>query len=383
MEVLYIVFYKVNTNDFNSRFIQELVKRKIRVTFVNFEEYVNKSYILQFDSNFVSFSLIHKCMISNQCLRHFRKIINTITMIYHIWSNLAFEKKFKRIVAVDYICNLVVFVFEKLFCIEKKRIYVLQELYQYDNYPIKYSKVKISIDRASQNNSILTLNRNVLRYEFVNKINPKNKFKHEVLMDIANINTNKEKCLNHTTTFNMIYAGSCERDGLLDLIVNVLYIFTKEKINIKLFIFGLSEKNLESWKSTLLKAYNGSFFNKVDLNLKIENNKLLSVYQSMHAGLVYYPYRNTKRINDRLAAPCKIFELIGYNLPIISYGSLYCDELIKEFKIGISFNKREIQKQVSDFYLNYSYYLENVMKLNKENRFSFPNSFKEVESYLV
>jgi len=377
--ILFICFRQAILNDFNSRLLCRLINEGYYIDYLNFEEYLNDNYRRQFSPKKVRFILINKSMSK---FLIFRKLYNVFLSIFFIILFIISNRSnYKYIFAIDYQFNILLFLLEFIFLLERKRVYILQEMYQYAQYPTKYSKFLLKLDSYSQNFAIAVINRNQLREDFVNKLNP---FIYKKHFTVMNINDNFKYIRNNDKIENeikIIYAGGIRKDFFNFLITMCEYL-QKGNLSFNVYVYGFDNIEIDKWSNLIDKRF--SHLKKyLSLNPKVDNDEILSLYTKMNLGIIYYPKDKFATINEKLAAPCKVFEYINTCTPFVSFGSLYCDYLIDKYQIGIKVNTfKDMADLPGKMKSNYIKFVDNIRKLQMENIFSFDKEFDKVRKFL-
>lgn len=367
-------------NDFNIKFIRQLMKHDIEVDYINFYENLSDAYKKELEGNHNKILLIYKSRIKYRNLRRFINLIKAT--LYIVIQVVRKYECYNYIFVVDYKLNLLVYFLELFFKRRSKRFYILQELYQYSSRILILDDIKLWLDKYSQKNAVIVINRNDLRKHYVDKINPTIDKRHLVIMDSVSEFLYISNRSDIFSELKLFYAGSIRND-FLDFILLLCSPLKESQINFRLILYGLDNGQIEYWRAKIMREC-GSLIDYVSLNPRVENNRIIDELKKVHYGIIYYPKGKNASINEKLAAPCKLFEYLSVGVPIISYGSDYASYLIKKHNIGISIeNIKDLKDLPSRLLSSYTIYLDNIKRIRDNQLYLFDREFERIIPYLT
>lgn len=376
-KALFICIYESLSNDYNFSLIKYLKERSIEVDYLNFDENTNLNYKEALISLGIRIINIRKNKIRQNKIRHlFNALKYIIVLIRYIVC-----KNYDYIIAVDYQLNILAFLLKKALFKKYRLVYIIQEMYQYSIKNQIIKQIVLSLDKKAQKDSLCILNRNELRKDYIDRINPSITKKHIVTYNGVYKYTTKYRSYHLRDNINIIYAGSI-RFGLLDFLMKIAESFQVNKMRFKLNIYGLNDHELKEWSRIIIERYH-EINRKINLNRKVTNENIIRILENTDLGIIYYPNDGFSSINELLSAPSKLFELIGQLVPIISYGSAFADKIIKEYKIGIVINKiSDIKNIPNKIVEEYPVYIKNLNKMRENNIFVRDKEILKVASFL-
>ncbi len=376
---LFVSFYPIIDNDYNIKLIKRLNTEGILVEYMNFFENTSLKYRQELTFYGNQLLLKRKSKFNNKHLRMFFNLIGgTFFVLYHA---LGKYRRYNYIFTVDYQLNLLLYFLEMALLKKSKRFYILQELYQFDNKKRYLRKFIVFLDKYSQRNCICLINRNDLRKDFIDKINQEVSNKQIVIYNVPEkyIESCQRKDIHNL--FNILYAGSIRR-GLMGFILEISCILFDKKINFNMYIYGLNDEEKEYWKKAI-KTNCPELVESIYLNSRVENDYIISRLKNTHLGILYYHTDIKATINERLAAPCKLFEYLAASVPVISYGSKFADYLINRYNIGISIEKfGDLKLLLENIFNNYFIYVENIKRVQEAKLFLFDDEYEKVKPFL-
>jgi len=375
---LFVSFYPAIDNDYNIKLIKRLNKEGILVEYINFFENISLKYRRELISYGNKLLLKRKSRFNNRRLRIFFNLIGgTFFVLFHA---LGKYERYDYIFAVDYQLNLLFYFFEIVLFKKSKRFYILQELYQFNNKCF-FSKLIISLDKLSQANCICLINRNDLRKDFIEKINQNLGGKQIVIYVVSEKYIESYQSKDTHNLFNILYAGSIRR-GLMEFILKICWILFNKNVNFNMYIYGLNDEEKDYWEKAIKTKW-PELVLSIYLNSRVENDYIISRLKNTHLGILYYPKDIKATINERLAAPCKLFEYLAASVPIISYGSRYADNLISRYNVGISIEKfSDLELLLENIINNYFIYRENIKRVQELKLFLFDYEFEKLKPFL-
>lgn len=157
---------------------------------------------------------------------------------------------------------------------------------------------------------------------------------------------------------NIVYTGYMSKDRkLIDLAVIISRYCSKYSLS----IYGYGPEFL-----TIRDYIEKNKIENIFLYEKYSQDELPNIYSKMHVGYLSYP---NDTLNNIYCSPNKIFDYALYHLPIIAFPNYTLDQILSEYKIGISSD--DIIKSLEIIKQNYSFYSNNtneyVSKNNWEN----------------
>jgi len=378
--VLFLYAYEAIDSDYNFKLIKFLNKYKFKVVYVNYFENTTNKYKYELNTSGNIVINIKKFKFKLAFLRHF---INAVTYIIFLSIIICkYYNRFSYIFIVDYQLNIIFYILEKiLFKRGRKNIYVLQEMYQYQIKNILLRYLVIELDKKVQKESLCILNRNEIRKAYVDKINKSIKKKHIITVDGIEKYLDKRKNTNIKNKLDIIYAGSM-RARLPEFIAALSKALNINGIEATIHVYGMREMDIKSWQN-IIESEERDLKGKILLNGKRNQEEIDQILEHIHFGIVYYPKGSCASLNERLAAPSKMFTYIRNMVPIISYGSIAAERIIQTYKIGININDiDDMELIIPKIISEYAVYLDNLIKLKEKSLFTIDQEFRGLLPFL-
>lgn len=145
-----------------------------------------------------------------------------------------------------------------------------------------------------------------------------------------------------------------------------------------------SDHEVDAARALLSRQLGG---NRVQVSRAIPRIHLQSILYEADAGLVAYSFSENSTLNQKYAAPTKLYEYFAAGLPVVSYGNPSIRKIIEEHNLGICSadeTPQSLGNAINDLFSNASFpamseHVKNVFK----NRLSLERTAGNVLEHMV